>query len=169
MARTGAWTRATNYATVSDYSGYLEMATFIPGQTVDRTLWAWNASFTLAETSAFPPGGSLVRVGLWAGPSLAEPPVVPLPVSVPDAEWMDMMTCPWRGGIATSVDIDYLGFIGFGAPDRESKARRRNDTEDVMSLYVCWESVFAQDVGEAYAFYPTAAVDAYVLNPPEGS
>lgn len=164
MARPGGWSRAVGYSTAYGYSGQISCSVVGLGQTVDRTFWTWNASFTLAETGAFPPGGSVVRAGLILLPVTTT--VFPSPVTDLDADWMDIMTMPWRGEIATSVDIDYLGFAGFGAPDKQARAKRKQTGPDISALYVCWDSLFAQDVGDAYAFVATATTDAWVLDAP---
>lgn len=164
MSRPGGWSRALGYSTAAAYKGQISCAVVGLGATVDRTFWTWNASFTIPSTGAFPPGGSIVRVGLIMLPVTTT--VFPSPVSDLGADWMDMMTLPWRGEIATSVDIDYLGFAGFGGPDKESRVRRINTSTHVNALYVCWDSFFAQDVGDAYAFVATATTDAYVLDAP---
>ena len=164
MARPGGWSRGIDYSTAFGYSGQISCSVVGLGATVDRTFWSWNASFTVASTGAFPPGGSLVRVGLIMLPVTTT--VFPSPVVDLSADWMDIMTLPWRGEIATSVDVDYLGFAGFGGPDKQARARRVNRSAEINALYVCWDSLFAQDVGDAYAFVATASTDAWVLDPP---
>lgn len=166
MTRTGAWARATGASSTAGYSDFLELSVVGLAETVNRTLWSWNASFTVSSTGAFPPGGSITRVGLWMGASGLPKASIPFPVSQPGAEWMDLMSCPWRGNIATSTNIDYLGFAGFGGPDRETKAMRKQVGATANSLYVVWEPVFAFDVGVDYKFVATASTDAFVLNAP---
>lgn len=164
MARTGKWLRTMGQNTSYNYKGFMGMCTIAPNETLAGTRWAFNCTATLASTSTFTPGSALVKAALWIGP----PGLVDVPnvIDDPTFDFVDVMTCPWRGELATSVDIDYLCFAGFGGPDRESKSQRVNRTGEFVQLYITWQSWFGFDSDDTFTFATTGSTDAYVLDAP---
>lgn len=165
MGRAGHWVRNMGQNTAADFKGFTPMGELGPGETVVRTLWAFNCANTLSSSGSSPAGSAFVKAGLILRP----PGAVTLvnPIDDPTEDWMDIMTCPWRGNIATSTNIDYQQYAGFGGPDREALAQRNNASgTDDLQLYVSWQSWFGQDTDGGFNFFTTTSVDAYVLEAP---
>lgn len=162
MARSGHWQRLMGQNFAPDYKGFTAMGEVAPAETVVRTFWAFNCATTLPSTTSFPPGSAFVKVGLILRPPGAVTMVNP--IDDPNEDWMDVMTCPWRGNIATSVNIDYQCFAGFGGPDKQARAQRFNASgTDYLQLYISWMSWFGQDTDNSFVFYTTTSADAYIL------
>lgn len=150
--------------TATSTFGWTPMAIIAAGETIDRCLWAVNFSATFATTAGFPPGSSFTKAGLIM--SVPGSTDLPTPISQPDADWIDLVTCPWRGNIAISTGVDWLCFAGIGAPDKEAKAKRTNHSSPDAQLYVSWETWAAFDIQPGFKFSATTSTDAYVLAHP---
>lgn len=148
----------------ADTFGCVPMAAVVAGQTVTRCLWAASFSGSASSVAGWPPGSAILRVGLILDVPGLTKATCPTPIAQSTADWMDIVTCRWQGGIAESTNVDWLWYTGVGNPDKEAKAQRKNSTANPLQLYVAWESLFASDTAVGFTFTGTAACDAFLLN-----
>lgn len=139
------------------------LQTISNGQTIDRTLWSWSACLSVSTSDGVPTGSSLTRVGLIVLPPGSTS--VPMPITDAQEPWMDIMTCRWTGNIAESTNVDWFLQAGFGAPDRESLAKRLCISDEGLQVYCSWETWVAEDAVGPFAFVANCSTDCYVLNP----
>lgn len=163
MTTTG-WIRGTQTQSSADTFGGFEFASLLPGQTIDRTLWSWQAAGAGSSVSGFPPGSAIVKVGLILDVPALPVNSMPTPISQSTDDWIDIVTLGWKGGIAESTNVDWIWFTGIGPPDKEAKAKRKNTTGGLLSLYLTWESLFANNTDGGFVFEGTASCDSIILN-----
>ena len=163
MTRAHHWQRNMGADGAFGTTGFHALGEIGPGETIVRTLWAWTGVETVSTTGGFVPGSALTKVGLILRPPGAVTMVNP--IDDPTEDWMDIVTCPWRGNITTSTNIDYLCLAGFGPPDKQALAQRFNASgSDFLQLYISWQTWFGVDTDIAnFAFAATSSADAYVL------
>lgn len=160
MAR--GWARSTvtdpvNFGTV----GWSNMIGLHPGQTVLRSYWNIGLVGTYTNPGQYPPGGSILRVGMSYNDPLVE---IPTPISAPDADWMDIETIHPRVVLASAVDNIWQLNWDF-VKDESVKSQRKNDTAEEFVLQVSWEfATFEPAVGFNVPWW-TASVDAYINTP----
>lgn len=163
MARSGSWLRSFNGTTAFVAADWVPLMTIANGQTIDRTLWSWNATIVAATSDGIPTGSSFTRVGLI----LAEPGAssIPAPISDPEEDWFAIETCLWRIAVAESTNIVWALHAGFGAPDLQSLAKRLCVASDGQQVYCSWETWAAADAVGPLEFVANCAVDCFVLDP----
>ena len=141
-----AWIRSTNTNVRNDgFFGSAENISLNPGETALRTFWNIGLVMTLTNPGQYPPGSSILRVGLcWAESGLAQL-ATPTPITNgDDADWMDIETlAPYSVVLASAVDNIWQ--INWAFPkDEDVKSMRKNsNVTGNMGLYVAWE--FALD------------------------
>lgn len=161
-----AWVRAVRTGVTppgTGFFGYEHMISVNPGETVLRSWVNWGGWNIDAPQPNFPPGGSLLRVGLAWVPFLE--PNVPTPVSNPEADWMWITTLhPKEVQLSRATDVNWYMQWDPGI-DQSVKSMRRNRTEDVYSLVLAWEFQLAGAVSGFELPYWNGSVDAYIRNP----
>jgi hypothetical protein len=168
MAEPTDWRRGGGYNATANYYGWIKLIEFAPGETLLKTWWKANLWGTYQATS-YPPGSALTKVGLlWA--SATEPSGgQDTPVSQPDSDWIAMATVSWDG-LAWGSTTTFWWLHAETAPqDLEVKSMRKNDTGDLMALWVSWESFLASDTGSGWNYKGHCGVSCLVGNPSLGT
>ena len=159
------WVRAvqTNVNN-SGFFGSLEMISVSSGQTVLRSYWNLALIMTLTNPGQYPPGGSILRVGLGFFEDGLAPLSTPTPISNADADWMDIETLHPRVVLASATDnIWQLNWDFF--PDQSVASQRKNDTASAMGLYLAWEFSLHDEVSGFTIPWWTGSIDAYINTP----
>jgi hypothetical protein len=155
------WVRSTQTDNENHgYYGYVPQIALFDGQTVLRSclVGVWT------NPGQYPPGGSILRVGMaWATPTDISS-TLPTPITNSDADWMDIETIHPRVVLASSVDNIWV--LNWDFPKDESvKSQRKNESGDNMYLWVAWEfALYGELSGFTIARW-TSSVDAYVNTP----
>jgi len=159
------WVRATQTnVNNSGFFGSLEMIGVSDGQTVLRSYWNIGLIMTLTNPGQYPPGGSILRVGLGYFADGLAALDTPTPITNADADWLDIETIHPRVVLASSVDNIWQ--LNWDFPKDESvKSQRKNATGDTMGLYVCWEFSLHDEVSGFTIPWWTASIDAYMNTP----
>jgi len=160
------WIRSaqTNQAN-SGFFGSAGVVTLQPGQTLLRGWWNIGLFYLDADVTVYPPGSSVLRAGLVYAAAGLDPLDRPTPVTNANADWLAITSInPYGVQLSRAVNVAWQ--LNWGFPiDQSIKSQRKNDTEDDMTLYLCWE--FALD-GEVSGFTINgwwASLDAYVRTP----
>lgn len=159
------WVRATQTnVNNSGFFGSLEMIGVSDGQTVLRSYWNIGLIMTLTNPGQYPPGGSILRVGLGYFEDGLAPLATPTPISNADQDWLDIETIHPRVVLASSVDNIWQ--LNWDFPKDESvKSQRKNATGGTMGLYVAWEFSLHDEVSGFTIPWWTASIDAYLNTP----
>lgn len=156
------WIRAVSTGPTQPGTGYfgtVPMAQVNPNETVLRS-WVFFSAFTLRSGGEYPPGGSLLRVGLGWKP--LNSPSGMYPIENPAADWLWITSlAPEQIQLSRAVDVSW--FVQWSTRrDQSVKAMRRNRTEDVYALWLGWEFQLA---GNATGFeipYWNASLDMLI-------
>jgi len=159
------WVRATQTnVNNSGFFGSLEMIAVADQQTVRRSYWNIGLIQTLTNPGQYPPGGSILRVGLGYFEDGLAPLSTPTPITNADADWLDIETIHPRVVLASSVDNIWQ--LNWDFPKDESvKSQRKNETGGTMGLYVCWEFSLHDEVSGFTIPWWTASIDALINTP----
>lgn len=159
------WVRATQTnVNNSGFFGSLEMIAVADGQTVLRSYWNIALIMTLTNPGQYPPGGSILRVGLGYFADGLAALDTPTPITNADADWLDIETIHPRVVLASSVDNIWQ--LNWDFPKDESvKSQRKNATGDTMGLYTAWEFSLHDEVSGFTIPWWTASIDAYINTP----
>lgn len=155
------WVRATssdqNNFTVA---GFADMLQVQPGETVLRCFWNITCTVTRTNPGQYPPGGSILRVGLAYK---EDGGTVPLPISTgTGGDWMDIETLSPEVVLASATDnIWHLSYRL--AKDEDVRSQRRNDTAStIFVLQPAWEIAVSNEApGFGVDFWHTS-VDALI-------
>ena len=163
-----AWRRSTNTnVNNSGFYGSAENIQLVPGQTALRSFWNIGLILTLTNPDHYPPGGSLLRVGLLWDESDLDPSMTPTPISQgDDADWMDIETlAPYSVVLASSVDNIWQ--INWAFPkDEDVKSMRKNsNVSGNKSLYVAWEFALDDEVTSFAIPWWYSSTDSLVNTP----
>lgn len=161
-----AWVRGTRVGATPAGTGYYGgdiLITVNPGETVLRSWVFWSGYTLMAPVNEFPPGGSLLRVGMAWVPFLGSGN--PTPVSQPDADWMWISSFRARE-VNLSRATNVAWYLEYGTDiDISVKSQRKNQTDEPYALRVAWEfALSGQATGFQLPFW-NASVDAYIRNP----
>lgn len=148
----------------SGFFGSLEMTTVVPGDTVLRSYWNIGLIGTWVDPGQYPPGGSILRVGLGYFESGLDPLDTPTPITNGLADWLDIETIHPRAEFTSAVDLIYMLHWDF-PKDESVKSQRKNGTAGDMALYVCWEFNLHDEISGFTIPWWTASVDAYINTP----
>lgn len=161
----GTWVRSlTVNENNSGYYGSVEMLSFSPDSTLNRSIWSINLWGTWGNVAQYPPGSSICRAGIIVAESGLDPSATPTPISQPTAPWVDLVTLVPVGQIAISTLVDWQ-YNWVTPVDRIAKAMRRNDTSGDVAVYLSWEFSVASDALSGFAMLGwSGAVDAYILS-----
>jgi len=159
------WVRATQTnVNNSGFFGSLEMIGVSDGQTVLRSYWNIGLIMTLTNPGQYPPGGSILRVGLGYFDDGLAALDTPTPITNADADWLDIETIHPRVVLASSVDNIWQ--LNWDFPKDESvKSQRKNATGSGKGLYVAWEFSLHDEVSGFTIPWWTASIDAYINTP----
>lgn len=122
-----------------------------PDETVLRIHWNWYAH-GLTQTGLWAPGSSVTKVGIvW---TTEDGPFIPLPLTNPDADWLDMQTASWSTQYIPSGSNFFVEYHSVaGVPDFDTKSMRRQITEGVpYKLAMCWESLTNNDTASEFKY-----------------
>jgi len=148
----------------SGFFGSLEMTTVSPGDTVLRSYWNIGLIGTWVNPGQYPPGGSILRVGLGYFESGLDPLDTPTPISNGLSDWLDIETIHPRAEFTSAVDLIYMLHWDF-PKDESVKSQRKNATAGDMALYVCWEFALNDEISGFTIPWWTASIDAYINTP----
>lgn len=159
------WVRATRVGVTTPGTGFYgssHMIGVLPGETVLRVWLNWGGWTLNAPENSYPPGGSLLRVGLCFKPFVDSSNT---PVSDPDADWMWMSSFPARD-VQLSRATNVAWFMRWG-PDQDQsvKAMRKNTDSQLWSLQIGWEFALSGQVTGFQLPFWNASVDALIRNP----
>lgn len=160
-----SWVRSIRVGTTPSGTGYYGsqiMLTVDPGETLLKSWVSWGG-WTIRSGGDYPPGGSLLRVGLAWQPFLE--PNNPTPVSQPDADWLWITSiAPSEVQLSRSVDVAW--YLQYGTQtDTPVKSMRRNRTDETYGLWLSWEfALSGQATGFELPFW-NGSVDALIRNP----
>ena len=159
------WVRATQTnVNNSGFFGSLEMIGVSDGQTVLRSFWNIGLIMTLTNPGQYPPGSSILRVGLGYFEDGLAPLSTPTPITNADADWLDIETIHPRVVLASSTQNIWQ--LNWDFPKDESvKSQRKNATGGAMGLYVAWEFSLSNAVSGFTIPWWTASIDAYLNTP----
>lgn len=159
------WVRAvqTNFNN-SGFFGHVPMINIAPDQTVLRSYWNVGLIMTLTNPGQYPPGGSILRVGLlWDNFTEAGQGRY-TPITDASQDWMDIETIHPRVVLASATqNIWHLNW-DFEI-DQSVKSQRKNETSDTYALYVAYEFSLHDAVSGFTIPWWTSSVDAYVNTP----
>ena len=148
----------------SGFFGSVEMVVLSDQQTVLRSYWNLGLVGTWVNPGQYPPGGSMLRVGLgWFEDGLA-PLDTPTPITNADADWMDIETIHPRAAFTSATDLIYMLHWDF-PKDESVKSQRKNTSGGAMGLYVAWEFALHDEIMGFTIPWWTSSVDAYVNTP----
>lgn len=160
MARTLEWRRNAQTMSADTDFGWFGGPIIASGETITRTLWAGAFSATYNSSAGFPPSAALLKCGLLLDvPGAAS---LDTPISQPESDWIDLVTLRWGGNISISTAVDWLCLAGFGGPDKDSKAQRRNTAGQPLQLYFSYESLFAHNTLSGFQFAASMSMDVLV-------
>lgn len=164
-----SWRRQTNTnVNNGGFFGSAENIQLAPGETALRSFWNIGLVMTLTNPGQYPPGSSILRVGLLWDEGDLEPLATPTPISQgDDADWMDIETlAPYSVVLASSVDNIWQ--INWAFPkDEDVKSMRKNGNETgQMGLYVCWEFALDDEVSGFTIPWWYSSTDCLVNTPP---
>jgi len=148
----------------SGFFGSLEMTTVNPGDTVLRSYWNIGLIGTWVNPGQYPPGGSILRVGLGYFESGLDPLDTPTPITNGDVDWLDIETLHPRAEFTSATDLIYMLHWDF-PKDESVKSQRKNATGGDMALYVCWEFNLHDEISGFTIPWWTSSVDAYINTP----
>ena len=121
------------------FFGRLKMVAIAPGQTVLRTWWNVGLYHLADSVNVYPPGSSILRVGVCWMNFDADPEQHLTPISDASADWMGITTLN-PSGVQLSRAVNVAWQTNWGFPiDLSIKSMRRNDTEDTWGLQVAYE------------------------------
>lgn len=131
---TKQWRRDFNFAQGLNDTGFFEMVTVKPQETV-ATVW-WQYQFTnFATGTTFPLGNSPGRIGLILSTPGVKPPD---PFNDPFAPWIDMNFITWEWELSRATDVDWSMKSDMGPQGRHGKAMRKNMTGSNQSLFMSY-------------------------------
>ena len=165
-----AWRRSTNTnVNNSWFFGSAENIQLVPGQTALRSFWNIGLIMTLTNPAQYPPGSSILRVGLLWAESDLEPLSTPTPISQgDDADWMDIETlAPYSVVIASSVDNIFQLNWAFPKDEDVRSMRKNSNVSGNMSLYVCWEFALDDELSGFTIPWWYSSTDSLVNTPAE--
>lgn len=161
-----AWVRGHRVGVTPPGTGYYGGDTLIvvdPGETVLRSWVFWSGWSLMAPANDFPPGGSLLRVGMAWVPFLD--PGNPTPISQPDADWLWISSFRARE-VNLSRATNVAWFLEYGTDtDVSVKSMRRNRTDEPYALYLSWEFALSGQVTGFELPFWNGSVDALIRNP----
>lgn len=137
---TDGWVRAVQ-TNVNNFGffGYVRMITVQPGQTVLRAWWNIGMNYVLDDFGEYPPGSSILRVGVAYLNADTMPAINLTPISDASADWMAITTLnPHTVTLARATTNAWVLTWGFPI-DLSIKSQRRNDTGDDFALQLAWE------------------------------
>lgn len=163
---TDGWVRATQTDVNNfGYYGRVRMITLSPGQTCLKAWWNVGMYWLGADVEIYPPGSSILRVGVaWINADTI-PAVNVTPISDASADWMAITTLnPEIVQLSRSVNVAWQINWSFHI-DEPIKSMRRNDTEDTYALQLAYE--FSLNDEESGFTIPGwwASIDALVRTP----
>ena len=160
-----AWTRFTQENGNNDgFFGSWQMITIADGETLLRSYWNIGLIMTLTNPGQYPPGGSILRVGLGYFDFGLGALDTPTPITNGDADWLDIETIHPRVVLASSVDNIWQ--LNWDFPKDESvKSQRKNTSGDDKALYVAWEFQLFDEVSGFTIPWWTSSTDAYINTP----
>lgn len=159
------WVRAVQTdVNNSGFFGSLEMIALSDGQTVLRSYWNIGLMGTWVNPGQYPPGGSILRVGLGYFEDGLAPLATPTPITNSDADWLDIETLHPRAEFTSATDLIYMLHWDF-KPDQSVKSQRKNETGGAMGLYVAWEFSLHDELSGFTIPWWTSSLDAYVNTP----
>ena len=165
---TDGWVRSTVTGTnnFGQWSA-VQMVTLLPGQTVLRSWWNWGGAYLDSGVNQYPPGDSLLRVGLLYAQSGLSAITTPTPVSQADADWLAITTLnPSSVQLSQSSTTGNSWAMNWGFPwDQSAKSMRRNDTGVDMGLYICSEWAFSAQHTDFGTGNYSASLNALVRTP----
>lgn len=164
MARPTEWRRTTFVQDSLGYYGYSPGIAVQPGETVIRTLWSLQVWNVYGASTTYPPGTSLLRAGIIFD-SFASPRH-DTPVSQAFSDWMDLTTIPWNVELQEAVNADWLIRASTGQGDRDSRAMRKNDTAEPMTVWVSWEIATSAWQIADFGFYTCGSTDMLIALAP---
>lgn len=134
------------------------------GQTVLKSYWNIGLVGTWVNPGQYPPGGSILRVGLGYFEDGLAPLSTPTPITNADADWMDIETLYPDAQFTSATDLIYMLHWTF-KPDQAVASQRKNGTAGAMGLYVCWEFTLHDEISGFTVPWWTSSIDAYVNTP----
>lgn len=163
---TDGWVRAVA-TDVNNFGffGHIRMITLAPGQTCLKAWWNVGMYHTLTEATQYPPGSSILRVGVaWINAD-TEPAINVTPISDASADWMAITTLnPTVAGLSQADVNAWYTHWGFRI-DQPIKSMRRNDTEDTFALQLAYEFSLNDEVSGFTIPGWWASLDALVRTP----
>lgn len=106
------------------------------GETALRTYWDAELWATYGETNQYPPGSSLIRVGLIMLPPGTQEADIPSPLSQGGEDWMDVKTVHPQVQLAQSVSTAWQ--LNWSTGEQDVKSMRRARELD-LAAFVVWE------------------------------
>ena len=142
---TYSWDR--QYSTLNTTTdGYGQVGTTLlqPGTTLERTFWSFRCSAPYGNAANFPPGSSLMKVGLIV---IDYDATQPYPLTDPSASWLDLVTLHPKVSLSVSTDANWYVQWDTGSTDRDSKVHRMvpatASTSQIVSI--AWQFDTATD------------------------
>jgi hypothetical protein len=160
------WARGVSLAPNDQgFFGSTQIVIMPPGSTALRTWWNFSCFYLNEGVNTFPPGSSILRVGLLYADNGLDVLNTPTPISDPGAEWMGLTTLnphvvQFERGTTAAWNIHW------GTPtDFSAKSQRRNSGTTNKGLYVSWE--FARkDTPQLFRINRwNASIDCYLRTP----
>jgi len=163
---TDGWVRATQHDTNNNgFFGYVRMINVSPGQTCLKAWWNIGMYWLEAGVDTYPPGGSILRVGVaWLNADTM-PALNLTPISDASADWMAITTLnPEIVQLSRATNVAWQINWSFHI-DEPIKSMRRNDTEDTFSLQMACEfSLHEEDPGFTIPAW-WSSIDALIRTP----
>jgi hypothetical protein len=160
------WVRATQM-NVNNFGffGRVRMITIQPGQTCLRAWWNVGMHFLVDDISVYPPGASILRVGVAYINFDTMPAVNVTPISDASADWMAITTMNVNTAILARATTN-AWHLTWGFPiDLSIKSQRRNDTEDNFGLQLAYEFALEDEIAGFTIPGWWSSIDALVRTP----
>lgn len=163
-----AWIRSTNTNVRNNgFFGSSENISLNPGETVLRSFWNIGLTLTQTNPDQYPPGSSILRVGLcWAESGLAALST-PTPITNgDDADWLDIETlAPYSVVLASATQNIWQINWAFPKDEDVRSMRKNKNAAGNMGLYVAWEFALDAEVSGFTIPWWYSSTDAYINVP----
>lgn len=162
------WVRSTA-TDVNNFTQWtaVQLVTLLPGQTLLRSWWNWGGWYLDNGINQYPPGASILRVGLLYAESGLTAVTTPTPISQADAEWLSITTLnPDSVQLSQTTTTGNAWMINWGfSEDSSAKSMRKNRGSTDMGLYICSEWAFEGAATDFGTHGYSASLDALVRTP----